>query len=213
MNAKKLFAVGLCCVALAPAVAFGAAAGDAGSTGSAASQRPAETSADAKSEAAVAPVASDELLAWAEKADCAVCHSVEGDSLEDKECAASLHGALDLTCVSCHMDDALIDVHEKASATAKVPKKLKKTAVAVEVCASCHDAEGLAEITADSEVLTDDEGTVVNPHDLPDVKDHAQIGCGDCHRLHASKSAASVADALCLSCHHEDVYECGTCHS
>lgn len=210
MNAKRLFVVGLCCAVLAPAVAFGAATGEAGS---AASQKSAETGADAKNEATIAPVASDELLAWAEKADCAVCHSVEGDSLEDEECAASLHGALDLECVSCHMDDVLIEAHEKASATAKVPKKLKKTTVAAEACMSCHDAEGLAEITADSEVLTDDEGTVVNPHDLPDVKDHAQIACGDCHRLHASKSAASVAYALCLSCHHEDVYECGTCHS
>lgn len=241
MNTKRLAAVAFCCAVLAPAASFGATAGSTDvskaadapqatatakggqSTAASGKDAPAEADAAAKdatpaadgatADTAEAPVASDELLAWAGSADCATCHTVEDGSMTDEACVASLHGTLGLACVSCHVDDALIDVHAKAQPTAKPPKTLKKSQVPAAVCGSCHDVDQLAETTKDSAVLTDSEGTVVNPHDLPDVKDHAQIACGDCHRLHSSKEVSSSATALCLSCHHEDVYECGTCHS
>ena len=72
--------------------------------------------------------------------------------------------------------------------------------------------EALAELTDGSDVLVDSEGTVVNPHDLPTVSDHAAITCIDCHKVHAEADAAKTARSLCRTCHHEDVFECYTCH-
>lgn len=156
---------------------------------------------------------SDELLAWADETDCASCHEVPAESLENETCAASLHTALGLGCTDCHADDALIDIHGKMKPNAKVPTKLKKSDLSVETCAACHSSEALVEATADSSALTDSEGTVVNPHDIPDVKEHKDISCQSCHKMHAESKPASMAPTLCQDCHHEDVYECYTCHS
>lgn len=156
---------------------------------------------------------SDELLAWADETDCASCHEVPAKSLENETCAASLHTALGLGCTDCHADDALIDIHGKMKPNAKVPTKLKKSDLSVETCAACHSSEALVEATADSSALTDSEGTVVNPHDIPDVKEHKDISCQSCHKMHAESKPASMAPTLCQDCHHEDVYECYTCHS
>ena len=59
-----------------------------------------------------------------------------------------------------------------------------KTAVDDAVCASCHNAADLAAKTTESAVLTDSEGTVVNPHDLPENEDHAATKCTSCHKMH-----------------------------
>ncbi len=68
--------------------------------------------------------------------------------------------------------------------------------------------------TADSVVLTDSEGTVVNPHDLPDSTNHNKIVCVDCHKIHDTEAdLAKTASKKCTSCHHENVYECYTCHA
>ena len=159
------------------------------------------------------PVPSEALLAWSEKTDCKTCHTTENDSFSNEVCQASIHAAFELACVDCHVDDTLVDVHSSLAESAKLPKKLKKTEVPSAVCQSCHETKALAEKTEDCDVLTDSEGTVVNPHDLPDVKEHETIDCGSCHRLHSDKGVASTAQSVCLDCHHEDVYECGTCHS
>lgn len=156
---------------------------------------------------------SDELLAWAGEMDCTSCHEVPAKSLDDETCAAPLHTALGLGCTDCHADDALIGIHGKMKPNAKVPTKLKKSDLSVETCASCHPSEALVEATTDSSALTDSEGTVVNPHDIPDVKEHKDISCQSCHKMHAESKPASLAPTLCQDCHHEDVYECYTCHS
>ncbi len=68
--------------------------------------------------------------------------------------------------------------------------------------------------TADSEVLTDSEGTVVNPHDLPDSMNHNKIACVDCHKIHDTEAdLAKTASKKCTSCHHQNIYECYTCHA
>ncbi len=56
-------------------------------------------------------------------------------------------------------------------------------------------------------------GTVVNPHALPEVEDHADITCGSCHQMHSDKPIDRTARATCNSCHHAGVFECGTCHA
>ena len=118
-------------------------------------------------------------------------------------------------CATCHADQKLGDLHDGATPDAKMPKKLKKTEVDDEVCLNCHESyEALAEKSTGSQALVDDNGTVVNPHALPDVADHGPIGCVDCHTVHkdADKPVTEKAKDKCLSCHHENVFECGTCH-
>lgn len=208
-----------CALALAlPCAAFAAT----GTTGTATAektdaqaQQPADKTSQQKEETGetskVGP--SDKLLAWAEGADCVACHEVPAKSLDDETCAASLHTTLGLGCTDCHADDALIDIHSKAKPDAKAPTKLKKSELSVETCATCHPSEALVEATADSDALTDSEGTVVNPHAIPDAKEHKDISCQSCHKMHAESKPASLAPTLCQDCHHEDVYECYTCHS
>ena len=106
---------------------------------------------------------SEELSAWYEENDCTTCHAVESDSFEDEACVASKHASLELSCIACHADDTLIELHEEVTADSKLPKKLKETSVPSETCESCHDSEALAETTADSTVLTDDEGNRRQP--------------------------------------------------
>lgn len=118
-----------------------------------------------------------------------------------------------LTCISCHDDvDKLAEVHKSAGA-GKTATRLKKTDVSSEVCLSCHDLEVLAEATAKSTVLTDDNGTVINPHDIPEGSEHGTLGCTDCHKAHdQEKTLAQSAKTACTSCHHAGVFECNTCH-
>ena len=81
-------------------------------------------------------------------------------------------------------------------------------------CMACHSVEDIKAATEDSTVLTDVNGTVVNPHDLPAVEDHAGIECASCHKSHeVTESTEKSAKRTCASCHHADVYECYTCHS
>ena len=81
-------------------------------------------------------------------------------------------------------------------------------------CAPCHATEDLIAATAESVTLTDDNGTVVNPHDLPAVADHEGVLCSTCHKGHElSESIARTAQRACISCHHAYVYSCYTCHS
>lgn len=37
--------------------------------------------------------------------------------------------------------------------------------------------------------------------------------CMSCHKMHSDKSVEKVAADKCTDCHHENVYECYTCHS
>ncbi len=117
-------------------------------------------------------------------------------------------------CTTCHSDEeGMAEAHAKLN-NGRESKRLKKTSVDSEMCLTCHDQEALAEATADVEVLVDNEGTVVNPHDLPDVADHAGISCTSCHKVHtgADRTLEQTANATCTNCHHTGTYECGTCH-
>ena len=179
---------------------------------------------------------------WPIEADCAACHTKQAPAADaatqatdgevtdaagsaaadtigaDKEqprleaSFQAAHRAFD--CAICHADEKLGELHADVTADDKMPKRLKKTEVEEDLCLTCHDAEQLVEATQDCEALTDDNGTVVNPHDLPAVADHDPISCTDCHLMHKDddKVVGEIAKAKCISCHHENVFECGTCH-
>lgn len=133
--------------------------------------------------------------------------------MDSSTCAASFHASSD--CADCHSNaDGLAKAHEKATADGKMPAKLKKTEVDEETCLACHGSyESLAEKTTDFTLLTDKNGTTVNPHEVTTTgTGHNSINCASCHSMHQDGSAGDTADTLCRSCHHKEVYECGTCH-
>ncbi|MEC4272176.1 cytochrome c3 family protein [Adlercreutzia sp. R25] len=167
-------------------------------------------SAEKGEEAAVGTV----TVEWSPESDCATCHTVEEESRADANCVASLHAATN--CIDCHSDtDGLAKRHDGVTSEDKMPKKLKKTNVDQEQCLSCHGSyEELAQKTMGYQGLVDEHGTVVNPHALPKSEDHSAIICGDCHKMHSSDGdIAQNALNKCSTCHHHNVFECGTCHS
>lgn len=150
-------------------------------------------------------------VSWTADADCSICHAIEETSREDAECIATYHATL--KCTDCHANSVdIATVHEGVSSDDKMPTRLLKTKVDKAGCLSCH--EGLAEKTANYTGLVDEEGTVVNPHEIPENADHSNIACGDCHAMHEPNTDVLKSSKLeCLSCHHENVFECGTCHN
>lgn len=147
-------------------------------------------------------------------ADCAICHETQNSSMSNTACAASNHAAQ--TCIDCHSDvDGLTKAHDGVAYGDKAAKRLKTTEVDETTCLTdaCHQSyEALAEKTASSTVLTDSEGTVVNPHAMPENEDHETIDCGSCHSLHSEDPIEDTAQKACQSCHHMGIYECYTCH-
>lgn len=162
---------------------------------------------------------SSEPLVWSVDSDCAMCHSTEADSAQTAAAEYSLHASQpDVTCMTCHTDSAALEQVHAEYATGTPPHQLMETDIANDTCLNtCHEpshnAEALKTATAGSIVLTDNEGTTVNPHDLPSNNDHdTSISCTSCHVMHGDKGTADASQIFCSSCHHENVYECGTCH-
>lgn len=145
--------------------------------------------------------------------DCTLCHTKEMDNMQLEGFTGYNHK--DLTCTMCHDNEAeLSAAHEQYSARqATRVVALVDTAVDEELCFSCHgDRDALVAATADSTVLVDENGTQVNPHDLPAGEQHANISCGSCHKMHNDLTTRQTAQNTCLTCHHANVYECNTCH-
>ncbi len=138
--------------------------------------------------------------------------SIEGDGAAATDSATATSTDA-LTCAFCHTDtEALTETHTEAEDLTDMPTRLSQK-IDDEVCLSCHGSkEALAEATAGSTALTDTNGTTVNPHELPDSASHSTIKCVDCHRVHTDKDPAETASQKCMSCHHQNVYECYTCH-
>lgn len=159
------------------------------------------------------PEAPEETVAveFSMDSDCGTCHETEMQSSSDAACAMSMHS--DMSCVDCHADASSMEkAHEGATMEEASEAKLAKTKVDIAACEGCHDIETLKEATADVTVLTDENGTTVNPHDLPATHLGDYIVCTDCHSLHSDKSTEENATAMCAGCHHKNVYECNTCH-
>lgn len=150
--------------------------------------------------------------AWSSDLDCATCHSTEATSAESATCTAGFHMASqNFECVTCHADEAALN-EAHGDMTGKAPKKLKKTSVDASLCETCHDSAALAEATSACTVLTDESGTTINPHDVPVNADHENRTCLDCHGGHNEEGVETTARDYCMGCHHENVYECHTCH-
>lgn len=153
-------------------------------------------------------------FSWSQEADCAMCHAAESASMEDASCQAAMHEQQGVPCSGCHADEArLATVHEGATTASSAPARLKSTSIDESTCTSCHgDRAALAVETAESAALVDSQGTTANPHELPSSPDHDGIACSDCHQMHVAGAAGELAKKTCIACHHEDVFECGTCH-
>ncbi|MGI1659697.1 MAG: cytochrome c3 family protein [Desulfitobacterium sp.] len=151
---------------------------------------------------------------WETTADCSVCHQKESQSFADTAISSDLHSTQGLTCTTCHTDlSALTTVHEGVTSSSKTPIRLRSTKVEQATCLNCHESlESLAQKSVGSTALTDSKGTVVNPHALPENSDHAIISCVSCHKMHTGEAVEKTAKDLCVSCHHEKVFACYTCH-
>lgn len=158
--------------------------------------------------------AASSAFAWSAASDCSTCHSVETASMEDPATAAFAHGEEGDACVTCHTDEAALSkAHEDAHEGSTMPEHADATDVSESTCLSCHGSyEDLAARTDGSDALVDTQGTVANPHALGDVADHESISCSDCHKMHASEPAFQTAKDKCTTCHHQNVFECYTCH-
>lgn len=160
------------------------------------------------------PLASTQgSFAWNVDMECGACHKSEVASRTDVRCQLSQEHA-GLACVECHVDiKALEAAHGQVSdgATCEL-SSLRATSMDDSTCLSCHTSDHTPDTTADFAGCVDRNGLVVNPHDLPETEYHATITCALCHGQHNGKLASEAAPQLCVGCHHENVYECYTCH-
>ncbi|MEC4272104.1 cytochrome c3 family protein [Adlercreutzia sp. R25] len=175
---------------------------------------PQQTTISSNEDEALASTAASVDFSWTADSDCNMCHADQVSGFTDLRCAegAPFDAA---QCATCHNDEAnLVKAHEGATADGKMPTKLKKTSISAETCLTCHEnLTVVAERTADSTVLTDVKGTVVNPHALPSSENHDAIACADCHNMHDTTATPEKAQGVCLGCHHAGEYTCGTCHA
>lgn len=212
---KRLCAAGLC-LALALSV-VGVSSSWAASSDAAGKGAVATSDGGTGKGADATGAKAEERVAWSTEQDCLDCHTKIEKSAEDTACLAGFHGkTLGVACTDCHDDGAVLGpLHKDAKADAKQPKRLKKTEVTTQACTTCHDEEKLVEATRDCGYLTDKNGLTVNPHAVPQNDGHAQMACVDCHGAHDEGGLAPEEEAtlgLCTSCHHREVFECGTCH-
>lgn len=202
MAKRKSIVLGICATGLVVLLAAGCAPQQAKSDGGPAT---ADTAGSAATEETVAV----DMGSWSADSDCATCHANEDESASDAACLASNHAQQE--CISCHADtDALTTLHQAAKSSDASKLKRLKEPMSSEACLSCHGSwEELAAKTADSTSLTDKAGRTVNPHDVPKTEGHDEATCFNCHSIHKE---ADEPGSYCKSCHHEDLYECGTCH-
>ncbi len=168
---------------------------------------------------------------WSPESTCAACHVGEDASLASVPCAQEQFSAD--ACLTCHNDASVLEEAHADVSALSTRKTAHAATIADETCERCHNATELAEATAHSTVLTDANGTVANPHNLPADESHAAIACANCHNPHedfhsASNTTSNAADItnaadvatspanrapqICESCHHAGVFECYTCH-
>ena len=150
---------------------------------------------------------------WSIDSDCDSCHFAQTGSVEAISELYTIHADNGVECITCHTNDnnELSASHEDY-ANKRLPNKLKRTEVPTEVCVSCHSIDEIKDLSASSTVLSDANNTVVNPHDLPASKSHDTVTCSSCHKTHSNEEMDQLAKNSCISCHHMQVFECGTCH-
>lgn len=156
----------------------------------------------------------DQPVEWTIQSECVVCHEAEHVSQEDLSYQMGATGQTQMECVECHNDSGGLEKAHTGLTLADFEgaDRLKNTVIPSEVCLACHQSDYTPEKTADT-MLVDKNGTDVNPHDLPQSESHDSITCASCHKMHSTDPIAETAQASCLGCHHQNVYECKTCHT
>ena len=146
---------------------------------------------------------------------CTGCHAKATEAMQQAGFTGANHASMD--CTTCHNDEAGLSAAHANNFDSKAASRvavLSKTSIDPETCFTCHGSmEELAEKTADCIVLTDNNGTVVNPHALPEGHFGDKVDCSSCHKMHSATDTATSASNSCIGCHHDSVYECGTCHA
>jgi hypothetical protein len=162
------------------------------------------------SAAIAAPKPPNSPLATPAAAGCSICHTKYVQSMKDNGLLASKHAKAGLDgCESCHDQESLKKPHEQATTP---PVVIRARRYSQDFCLKCHGSlEELAKKTANSKVLTDDQGKTINPHDLPKTPAHMKAGdCANCHRMHKKPMEPNE---FCYGCHHKKVYACKECHA
>ena len=156
---------------------------------------------------------------WSVDSNCGTCHERSVTSLTRLSCEAAQANDPNDTCMTCHDDTTGVKAAHSAvklSDTAGDGTRLKKSEISESVCLACHDLEELKTATADNTVLTDNNGIVVNPHEVSTTLNingnHSSVICSSCHKMHSTEAIGNTAERFCLDCHHTGDYECGTCH-
>lgn len=151
-----------------------------------------------------------------EESECEACHALEVASSLNEDCLAGNPDHEDVDCLDCHLKDkALEGAHRRLSADSKEADGLKRTEVDDQTCltSDCHSYDEMVANLSPDALLVDANGTTVNPHEIHEVgQSHGDIQCADCHLTHEAGETLQTASDKCISCHHENVYECGTCH-
>lgn len=154
---------------------------------------------------------------WSMESDCTTCHTEEAASMEDAALLASSHASF--ACTNCHTEADIAASHEGVTAAPdeeqqRAIRKKGRTMGTSDFCLQCHGSlEELAAKTADVTLVQDSNGTVVNPHAIPENASHEEDGVQQCYNCHWLHSTSPSPITNCNTCHHQGVFECGTCHS
>ena len=166
-----------------------------------------------------------EIQIWDPEMDCTACKSMVShvEVMEDSESAAHGYahahaevqvreGQEGLTCLDCHEQAGLEQVHRDARPDTRV----RKFKPADEFCLDCHvenEHTSYEEIADRTKDYVYDE-TETNPH-APhiDMEGHADSqeaeGCYQCHKIHKTPQLIKA----CFGCHHSSTFKpCDTCH-
>ena len=127
----------------------------------------------------------------------------------------------EVTCLSCHEMDMLRELYYKvdASILEEAMNSMNSSETTL-MCLTCHGSyQELAALTADYTGFADGEGTVANPHiyggglaESSSEEQHYALSCLSCHSGHTDMDAITMGIIYCYGCHHDEVFECGTCH-
>lgn len=109
----------------------------------------------------------------------------QAESMKTSGMLAGVHAGNGVEkCSACHGEEKLKEDHAKVVPGHPIFVKARK--FPKDFCLECHGTvEALANRTAESKALTDMNGRVVNPHDVPKNSKHYKTDeCYTCHRVH-----------------------------
>jgi hypothetical protein len=158
-------------------------------------------------------------LDWNVDSDCTVCHQTAVASFSSENCEALNENNTKESCMTCHDDVSGLEKAHEAVTIADMCdiSRLKESEVPEGICLSCHNQDEIIAATADFMELVDDKGTIILPHEWKTQHNadgqHDAATCSSCHKMHSGQPIAETAKNYCLTCHHDGVFECGTCHT